>query len=509
MNTPLRRVGVAMMVLILLLMANVTYVQVIDASTYQNDPHNQRQIQNQLSLQRGQILAADGTVLASSQPTNDALKYQRTYPNGPMYAPVTGYFSVGSGPHGMEFAENSVLNGTDDRLFVRRLSDLITGRNPAGGDVELTIDPKIQSAAYNYMTQHGFSGAAVAIQPSTGQILAMVSVPSYDPNKLASHDGQAAAAAYSGYNPNSPVSPLLNQAVNAAYQPGSTFKLVVSTAALQNNVDDENTTNLPAQSAITLPGTNTQLHNFDSETCPGGVGGQVSMKDALAHSCNTAFATLAGRVGSASLSAQAAKFGFGQSGLSVPLGVTTSCIGPNSNGNCMNIANGMPGLYQSGIGQLDVQETPLQNAMIAATIANGGTEMQPQLVKKILAPDLSTIQDFSAQTLNSDVMSSTTASTLTDMMEASETNSGTTCKNNTIPIASKTGTAEHGNDPKNVQPYGWYVAFVPGSNGNSSPIAVGVVVTSGGNFDLATVGAKVAGPVGRSMINAAMGDTAC
>ncbi|HWC79931.1 MAG TPA: penicillin-binding transpeptidase domain-containing protein [Pseudonocardiaceae bacterium] len=509
MNTPLRRVGVAMMALVALLLANITYIQVIDASTYQDSTYNKRQIENEFAQQRGLILAADGSTLATSVATNDSLKYLRTYSNGPMYAPVTGYFSVSSGPHGMEFAENSVLNGSDDRLFVRRLSDLITGRNPAGGDVELTVDPKIQSAAYNYMVQHGFSGSAVAIQPSTGQVLAMVSVPSYDPNKLAGHDTTAAGQAYSSYSPTSPSSPLLNQATNAAYQPGSTFKMVVSTAALDNNVDDENTDNLPAQPAITLPGTSTLLHNFDSETCPGGSGGNVSMKDALAHSCNTAFATLAGRVGAANLSAQAAKFGFGRSDLAVPLGVTTSCLGPAANNNCLNIQNGAPGLYQSGIGQLDVQETPLQNAMIGATIANGGSEMQPQLVKKILAPDLSTIQDFSATTLNSSVMSSTTASTLTDMMEASEQNSGTTCKNSSITIASKTGTAEHGNDPKNVQPYGWYVAFVPGSNGNPSPIAVAVVVTSGGNFDLATVGAKVAGPVGRSMINTAMGDTAC
>jgi len=508
MNTPLRRVGIAMMVLTLLLMANITYTQVIDASTYQSDPHNKRQVELQLSQQRGQILASDGTVLANSQPTNDSLKYQRMYPNGPMYSGVTGYFSVGSGPHGMEFAENSILTGSDDRLAIRRLSDLITGRTPAGGNVELTIDPKIQQAAYNYMTQHGFTGAAVAIQPSTGQILAMVSVPSYDPNALASHDSTAATNAYNALNPNSPVSPLLNQAANAAYQPGSTFKLVVATAALMNGVDDENTANLPGQGAITLPGTNTLLHNFDGESC-GGNSGQVTMKDAIAHSCNTAFATLAGRVGASALAAQAARFGFGQTDLSIPLGVSASCVGPNNNGNCMSIQNGTPGLYQSGIGQQSVQETPLQNAMIAAAIANGGVLMQPQLVKKLLAPDLSSVQDFSAQTLNDNVMSSSVAATMTDMMEASETNSGTLCKNNSITIASKTGTAEHGNDPKNTQPFGWYDAFVPGANGNPSPIAVSVVVTSGGNLDAATVGAKVAGPVGRAMINAAMGDTAC
>lgn len=502
MNTPLRRVGLAMMVLVILLLANDTYVQVVQANTYRDNQYNQRTLFDEYAQQRGQILASDGTVLASSQPTNDRLKYLRVYPNGPIYAPVTGYFSVSSGPHGMEFAENSILNGTDDRLFVRRLSDLITGRNPAGGNVELTINPKVQAAAYNYMVHAGFSGAAVAIQPSTGQILAMVSVPSYDPNRLASHDTAAASQAFNGYTPNSASSPLVNQPTGQSYFPGSTFKLVVASAALSNNVDNETNTNLPAASRVTLPGTNTTLSNFDGETCPDSVNGQVSMKTALAFSCNTAFATLAGQVGAANLSAQAAKYGFGNTNLSIPLAVAPSCVGPNANGNCLNVQNGMPGLYQSGIGQLDVRETPLQNAMIAATIANGGTEMQPQLIKALLAPDLSTLQTLDPQTLNSNVISPAVAATMTDMMQASEGNSGKLCKNNAVPIASKTGTAEHGPDPKNTQPYGWYVAFAPANN---PQIAVAVVVTSGGNFDLATVGAKVAGPVGRTMINTDLG----
>ncbi|HET6504822.1 MAG TPA: penicillin-binding protein 2 [Amycolatopsis sp.] len=502
MNKGIRRVGILMMVLVVLLLANDSWVQVLNSNYYADNPHNQRQLYDQYAVQRGLITASDGTILASSQATNDNLKYLRTYTNGPLYSAATGYYSVTSGAHGMEYAENSFLNGSDDRLALRRLSDLVTGNTSAGGTVELTIDPKIQAAGYNTMVQDGFSGAAVAIQPSTGQILGMVSVPSFDPNTLSTHDTAAAQAAYNGYSPNSPTSPLINQAVSQAYFPGSTFKLVVASAALSNNVDDENTTNLPAAPRVTLPGTSTTLENYDGETCPQSVGGQVSMKTALAYSCNTAFATLAGQVGAANLSAQAAKYGFGNSNLSIPLGVVPSCVGPTSGGNCMNIPNGVPGLYQSGIGQLDVQETPLQDAMIAATIANGGKEMQPQLVKSLLAPDKSTIQDFSPTVLNSNVISSSVAGTLTDMMEASETHSGTANKLPGVLIASKTGTAEHGPNSKTVQPYGWYVAFAPANN---PQIAVAVVVTSGGHLDLATVGAQVAGPVGRAMINAALG----
>ncbi|HEY7812748.1 MAG TPA: penicillin-binding protein 2, partial [Nakamurella sp.] len=428
------------------------------------------------------------------------LKYLRVYSNGPMYAPVTGYFSSFYGSAGLEKVENDILDGSDDRLFVRRLSDLITGKDLGGGNVELTIQPKIQAAAYDTMTQDGFTGAAVAIKPSTGEILAMVDVPAYDPNKLAAHDSKTQTAAMKSYNPSSSTSPLINQPISATYQPGSTFKLVVASAALSAGADP-NAQTLPAQPTVQLPGTNTTLSNFGRETCPGGNGGKVSITDAIAHSCNTAFATLAGQVGGPALTEQAAKYGFGQS-TTIPLNVVSSCMGPRAGGNCMSPQGGVPGVFQSGIGQRDVQETPLQNALIAATIANGGKEMQPQLVESLLAPDLSTVQGFTPQVMNNQVISPQVADQLKAAMLLSENNSGKLNKQQNIQIASKTGTAEHGPDPKNTQPYGWYVAFAPADN---PQIAVAVVVTSGGNYDAATVGALVAGPVGRAMINAAVG----
>lgn len=498
MNTPLRRVSIAMMVMVLLLLGNDMYVQVIKADSYRTNPNNLRVLYNQYATQRGVIVTADGkTVLASSQPTNDQFKYLRVYSNGPMYAPVTGYYSINYGTSGLERAENAVLDGTDDRLFVRKLSELITGNATGGGNVELTINANIQQAAWNQMNQLGFTGAAVAIRPSTGEILAMVNTPSYDPNPLAAHSGKIEGNAMTSYNPSSLTSPLLNQSIQSAYQPGSTFKLVVASAALSQGADP-NAPTLPPDPTITLPGTNTTLSNFGQGTCPGAVNGKVSISDAIAHSCNTAFATLAGQLGGAAISAQAAKYGFGQS-FQMPMTTVSSCVGPRANGNCMNIDNGTAGVFQSGIGQQSVDETPLQNALIAATIANGGKEMQPQMVKAILAPDLSTIQGFTPQVLNNSVISPTAAAQLRDMMFLSENNSGTLNKDPKIQIASKTGTAEHGNDPKNTQPYGWYVAFAP-----QNDIAVAVVVTTGGNLDAATVGARVAGPVGRAMINAAV-----
>ena len=502
MNTPLRRVSLAMMVMVLLLLANDTYVQVIKADSYRTNPNNQRVLDDEYSRPRGVIVTADGkTLLASSTATNDRLKYLRVYSNGPMYAPVTGYFSSIYGSQGIEKVENDILDGSDDRLFVRRLSDLITGKDIGGGNVELTINPKIQAAGYNTMVQQGFTGAAVAIKPSTGEILAMVDTPSYDPNPLASHDSKTQTAAMKANNPSSSTSPLINQPISATYQPGSTFKLVVASAALSAG-QDPNANTLPAQPTIKLPGTqNATLSNFGFETCPGGVNGQVSITDAIAHSCNTAFATLAGQLGAGAVTAQAAKYGFGQ-GTTIPLNVIGSCVGPRAGGNCSNIQGGVPGVFQSGIGQRDVQETPLQNALIAATIANGGREMQPQLVESLLSSDLSTVQGFTPQVMNDNVITPDVANALKNAMLLSENNSGKLNKQANIQIASKTGTAEHGPDPKHTQPYGWYVAFAPADN---PQIAVAVVVTSGGNYDAATIGALVAAPVGRAMINAQVG----
>jgi penicillin-binding protein A len=500
-NTPLRRVSLAMMVMIVLLLANDMYVQVIKADSYRTNPNNQRVLDDEYARPRGVIVTADGkTVLASSTPTNDRLKYLRVYANGPEYAPVTGYFSSIYGSTGIEKAENSILDGSDDRLFVRRLSDLITGKDPAGGDVELTIQPKVQAAAYNTMVQDGFTGAAVAIKPSTGEILGMADVPSYNPNPLASHDSKTQTSAMNSYDPESSGSPLIDQPISSTYQPGSTMKLIIASAALSAGADPLANT-LPQQPTITLPGTNTTLSNFGFETCPGGSGGKVSITDAIAHSCNTAFSTLAGQLGASAVTAQAAKYGFG-SGMSIPMNVVSSCVGPRAQGECMSIQGGLPGVFQSGIGQRDVQETPLQNALVAATIANGGTEMQPQLVESLLAPDLSTIQGFTPEVMNDDVISPDVANSLKNAMLLSEKNSGKLNKDPGIQIASKTGTAEHGNDPKHTQPYGWYVAFAPADH---PQIAVAVVVTSGGNRDAATVGALVAAPVARAMINADLG----
>lgn len=487
MNTPVRRLAIAVMVMITLLLANLTYVQVVKASDYRNDPRNQRVLLSEYARKRGQI-SAGGQVLANSVETNDRLRYQRQYADGPIYAPLTGYYSMLYASSGIERAEDGVLNGSDDRLFVRRLSDLITGRDPSGGNVVLTIDPQVQKVAYEAMSAKHYAGAVVALRPSTGEILAMVSTPSFDPNPLASHSADVQTQAWTRYNAD-PAAPLRNRAISEAYPPGSTFKLVVTGAALQDGFTPDSP--LPAAPQITLPGTQTTLENFAGTPC--GTGQTATLADALARSCNTAYATLAGQVGESNLRNQAEKFGIGETDQAIPMPVSPSTIGPIPD---------TAALYQSGIGQRDVALTPLQNAEIVATIANGGVRMAPYLVKSIQAPDLSTLDttqsDRAGRAVPADV-----AQTMTQLMIGSENRTAGGGKIAGVTIASKTGTAEHGNDPKNTPPHAWYVAFAPADN---PKVAVAVVVENGGDRALEATGGSVAAPVGRAVIAAALGN---
>jgi peptidoglycan glycosyltransferase len=500
MNTPLRRVGLAMLAMIVLLLANATYIQVVKADDYRNDPRNQRVLLEEYARQRGRIITSDEVIIANVKGTNDRLKFQRTYTNGPMYAPVTGFYSVRYGATGLERTEDEILNGSDDRLFVRRLSDLITGRDPRGGNIVTTINSKVQKAAYQGMTASGYKGAVVALKPDDGQILAMVSTPSFDPNGLAVHDGDDQEAAFKRYNGNKN-KPMLNRAIQDNYAPGSTFKLVTASTALEDGKDKNyQLTAAPGIDVLTgdpcdpSDGSSRCLSNFAGSSC--GSDQTATMATAIQLSCNTAFAQLASQEGADKLRDQAVKYGIGQSDLTIPMSVVPSCIGPQADGNCLNIVD-KAAVYQSGIGQRDVRLTALQNAVIAGTIANGGDRMRPQLVQKILAPDLSVISDYEPED-EGDAISSGNADQLRDMMLLSEEHTGGDGKHGDLSVASKTGTAETGADPKNTPPYAWYVAFAPADN---PKVAVAVIVES---TDVAATGGKLSAAIGRQTMDAAL-----
>ncbi|MCE3554202.1 penicillin-binding protein 2 [Pseudonocardia sp. RS11V-5] len=487
MNTAVRKVGLVVVGLIVLLLANLTYVQVVKGPGYAADPRNQRTVLAEFSQPRGQI-SAGGRLLASSAAAGGSQPYQRSYADGAMYAPVTGYLSQLYGATGLEKAAEPVLDGSDPRLLFNHVSSVLTGQQPAPGNIVTTIDPQLQQVAYQDLTSKGYAGSVVALQPSTGAILAMVSTPSFDPNPLASHDTAAAKKAFAADSADDPGS-LENRAISDTYPPGSTFKLVDLAAALQQGVTPD--TPVTAASRITLPGTSTTLENYNGEHCGPGSNDTVTLSEALARSCNTAFATLADQVGADRLRAQAQAFGFGQSDLQIPQPVAASELGPMADAAA---------LAQSGIGQRDVRETPLQNAEIAATIANGGVRMAPHLVKEIDAPDLSVIDRTDPQQLDRAIPAGV-ASTITQMMIGSEQD---TTGHGAIPgvtIASKTGTAEHGTDSKTTPPHTWYVGFAPAQH---PQIAVAVIVENGGHLGDAATGGSVASPIGRDVMAAAL-----
>ncbi|ANY06720.1 peptidoglycan D,D-transpeptidase FtsI family protein [Pseudonocardia sp. HH130630-07] len=481
MNRPVRRVALAVMVMIVALLANITYVQVVMAGQYRDDSRNQRSQIDEYSRQRGQITAG-GQVLAQSVDTDGRLRYARQYPEGPAFAPITGFLSTVYGKGALERASDEVLNGTDDQLFVRRLSDLITGRDPAGGNVVTTIDPDVQRVAYDGLQSRGYTGAVVALEPQTGAILAMASTPSYDPNRLAAPDAEEQQAAWNEYDDASP-SPLTNRAISEIEPPGSTFKLVTTAAALQNGYTPDS--QLTAARNIQLADSTTTLENYNGSACGGGA--TASLRDALARSCNTAFAQLGQELGADKLRAQAEAFGIGRSDLEIPMTVTASQVGPMSD---------TPSAQQSAIGQRDVRLTPMQLAMIGGSIANGGQTMAPHMIKEIQDATLDVVDvtepDRLARSMPTDV-----AGTLTDLMIGSEDRTQGGGKITGVQIASKTGTAEHGTDPKNTPPHAWYVAFAPVENPR---VAVAVLVENGGDRGAEATGGSVAAPIGRAVI---------
>jgi penicillin-binding protein A len=482
MNRRLRHVAIAVLLMFGALLINSNVVQVVHASSLRANPHNVRVLYGEYSHQRGPIVVA-GSDVARSVKTNDALKYLRTSPGGAAYAPATGFYSLVVGASGIEQAEDPVLAGTDDRLFIKRISDEITGRTPQGGSVVLTLNPKAQLAAYNGL--HGVRGAVVALDPRTGAILALASSPSYDPATLSTHNPAQISATYHQLL-HDPGEPLIDRATSETYPPGSLFKIVTASAAFSTG-QYAPTTVIPAPTVLRLPLTNTFLHNFGGESC----GGKTTIANAFRISCNTAFAGLGLSIGVDSLSNQAKAFGIGAP-LSVPLPVTPSQF--NSEANRPNTA-------LSAIGQYDDALTPMQAAMIGEAIANRGIQMKPYLVSQLRAPDASVLSQTKPQELRRSV-SPKVAAQVTSMMElVVQSGTGTAAQIPGIAVAGKTGTAQHGTAAEHLPPHAWFVSFAPAQN---PTIAVAVLVEDGGSLGSDATGGAVAAPIARSVMCAVL-----
>ncbi|GAA2495782.1 peptidoglycan D,D-transpeptidase FtsI family protein [Winogradskya humida] len=475
MNAPLRKAGVVVFVLFGLIFANLNWVQAYKADKYRTDDHNARVRVAEYNTPRG-VIEADGKALAENKATDDTYKYLREYPEGDLYAPVIGYKGVNLAATGIERSENEFLSGTSDKLFADRVSSMFTGDEARGGNVVLSLKTKAQETAWKQLTNNERGakfGSAVAIDPRTGAIQAMVSMPSYDPSPLASHDTEDAAAEYNKLNADKD-KPLLNRATSETYPPGSTFKVIVSAAALRAGYKQD--TEIQAGDEYIAPGSGAPIHNAEAETCPGS---KISLKEALTESCNTGYARLGVDLGGQKVQDEAKAWGFEQEDLTVGdlkdggLPVAASHTGD------LTVANDQGGLAQSSIGQKDVRMTTVEGALMAATVANGGVQKRPYLVQQLLTADRRPIYTASPETLRTPV-SGSIAGDLKDMMiSVVENGTGKQAKISGYDVGGKTGTAQNA---EGADPHGWFIGFAFNDKGEAvSAVCVMLENVSGGH----------------------------
>jgi penicillin-binding protein A len=491
MNRALLRISLACLAMFVLLLLNMNYVQAFETGKLAAEPGNIRVFDEQFTYQRGAITAdGDGTnvKIAESVLVKGTDNYRRYYPYGNVYAAVTGYDSI-YGKTGIEEAMNSELDGSDPRLAIRNFTALLTGKQKQGATVSLTISPAAQQAAYRALATgtNGHAAAIVALNPSTGAILAMASYPTFNPNEFTTFSGTQLDRIDEQLL-RDPSQPLLNRATTMTLPPGSTFKIITSSAAFSTGKVANTSTTIPAPEPLKLPNGNL-LHNDDFEACGDG---NPSIIQAFWLSCDTAFGGLGIKLTAPVLRDYSSRFGM-NTPLSIPLPVAQSVLPELAGWTDPSLT------ALSAIGQYDDRVTPLQEAMFAAAVANHGTLMKPYLVQQVLGPGLSVIQS-TTPTVLSHAITPQVAGYLQNMMNQVTHNPAGTAfltagpqATGGIDIDGKTGTAQNGpnNDGLNDAVF---TCFVPGAN-----IAVGVMVQGGG------YGADAAAPLAVQVIKAYLG----
>jgi peptidoglycan glycosyltransferase len=504
----IRRLGIGLVVLFAMLFAQLSYVQVFAADDIKAQPANaRRQIIAEYRVERGPILPAPpgGAVLAESVRNEDRraeLRFQRVYPNGPLYAGITGYYSRTYGRAELEQAANPFLSGDAPELAVSTFTDLILGRERKGGAVFTTIRADLQEAAASALGD--LPGAVVAVEPSTGDVLAMYANPTYDPNAISSGSDQDITEAWEAISTD-PGKPLISRAKDELYLPGSTGKLITASAALENGVDPVRD-QWPNPRVLDLPQTTNTLENFGGSLCNGG-SRTVSMAEAFQESCNVTFAEIGLDLGAVEMSEQARAYGFcptdppDQVACEEP---TIPFVLPWANGRFpvpSYFDDRQPQLAFSAIGLDNVLTNPLHMALIAGAIANDGVMMQPRLITEVRDPTGKIVREFDPEQYGQPI-SDGSARELRAMM-LSVTQPGGTASSAfagfPVAVAGKTGTATNG---ENRPPNAWFTAFAPAGPGAEARIAVAVIVLDGGDLGNEATGGRIAAPIAREIIDA-------
>ncbi|MFD3733258.1 penicillin-binding transpeptidase domain-containing protein [Streptomyces sp. NPDC058632] len=483
MTRYIRRAAVFCALLLFALLVNATRVQVLHADAYDDNPANRRDAIARYHQPRGDILV-DGRPVTGSRDTGEHLRYERTYTDGPLYAPVTGFASQEYGTTLLEHTEDALLAGTDPLLQPLPLWNDFTRSRNAGGDVVTTIHPAAQRAAYEGLRSR--KGAVAAVEPSTGRILALVSVPSYDPEPL-SGNGAAARRAWTRLNAD-PDKPMLNRAVRQTYPPGSTFKVVTAAAALDAGVVTDLDEPTDSPDPYTLPGTTTRLTN-ESRGCA-----DASVREAFTWSCNTVFAKLGVATGLADLSATAEGFGFNGEGLRVPFPVARSTFDTT-----MDRAQ----VALSSIGQYNTRATPLQMAMVAAAVADNGNVREPYLVERTTRAGGGTVS-AGGPGQSRRAMYPSTALRMRELMRGVvEEGTGTNAAIPGAVVGGKTGTAQHGIGNSGT-PYAWFVSWAQADGDAAAKVAVAVVVEDAAASRREISGGGTAAPIARAVMEAVL-----
>ena len=481
MSPEIKRVANFILLMFLSLFVAASAMQVVNAEGLNNDSRNQRAVYDGYKTQRGAILV-NNKPIAESVKTSNSYRFLRKY-SGDQYSAITGFYSLFQGRTGLENVLDSSLRGDNSAAFFEQLNALLSGNPVTGASVELTIDEEVQQVAWDALGS--MKGAVVAIEPSTGRILALVSKSGFDANLLSTHNTADASANYKKLLTDKN-SPLINRAIGGnLYAPGSVFKLIVAAAAFESgNYSPQS--KLPNPPKYILPGTTTAITNSGEGKCGGAK--TVSIATALKLSCNVPFAQLGIELGQDAIAQQAKAFGFGES-LSIPLKSTAS-VYPE------NLDDAQTGL--TAFGQFDVRVTPLQMAMVSAAIANGGVEMKPYMVDQIFTSNLTLLEEGTPTELRRSITTSTAERIKQMMIAAVSSGVSSNAKIPGVKVAGKTGTAENGpKDPYTL----WFTGFAPADN---PQIAVAVVIEDGGGKGQSGRGNTLAAPIAKKVMEAVL-----
>ncbi len=481
-----RRAGLFCLALILLLLANATRLQVFQAKSLNENSANQRNVIARYSQPRGNIMVAGDTVTGSKK-TGGTLAYQRTYTDGPLYAPVTGFSSQTYGNTLLEGVEDQILTGQDSRLSTNPVWDAVSRATVPGGNVFTTINPKAQRAAFQGLG--GKRGAVAAIEPTTGRILALASTPSYDPNGITG-TGPATVADWTRLNADT-TQPMLNRALRQTYPPGSTFKVVTLAAALQYGLYSGVDVPTNSPDPYTPKDTDHPITNESaSDACT-----NATLAYALQVSCNTVFGKAGVDVGEQNMVRMAEALGFNQSSQTIPVGVARSNFDTDLTSQAF--------LALSSIGQYDTAATPLEMAQVAAAVANNGTLMQPRLVDKLTRADGSTVRTFGNRTFSRPFSADVAAQIQQAMVGVVDSGTGTNAQIPGVVVGGKTGTAQNGVGNSGT-PYAWFISYAKPSATAASPVAVAVVIEDSDANRADISGGGLAAPIAKAVMQAVL-----